>query len=338
MISVVVPIFNELENIPVLYERLKSVLDETNEPYELLFVDDGSTDGSTDRLKQLAAEDSHVKLIVFRRNYGQTAAMDAGLHAASGDVVVTIDGDLQNEPGDIPMLVAKLREGYDLVHGWRKNRKDALLVRKVPSKIANWLISKVTGFPVHDLGCTLKAMRRELVDDLHLYGEMHRFIPILAHWQGARCVEVVTRHHPRRFGQSKYGLSRTFRVLLDLMTVKYLIQYMVAPMRLFGAMGLTAGGVGALAGLATLWMKLVHGIDITGNPLFLLAVFCVLVAMQFFTLGMLGELGTRAYYESQGRRPYTIRERINFEQQKQETVSSSTAVTSSEQTQQRQAA
>ncbi len=320
MISVVIPIYNELENIPILYRSLKAVLEPLDEPYEILFVDDGSTDGSTERLRELAAEDRRVKLIIFRRNFGQTAALDAGLHAASGDVVVTMDGDLQNDPEDIPFMVAKLREGYDLVHGWRRDRQDEFLRRRLPSKIANWLISKVTGFPVRDLGCTLKVMRRELAEDLHLYGEMHRFIPILAHWLGARCVEVVTRHHPRRFGQSKYGLSRTVRVLLDLLTVKYLVRYLTSPMRLFGGLGLGATAVGCASGAATVWMKLVHGVDMTGNPLLLLAVFCVLVGVQLVILGMLGELGTRTYYESQGRRPYAIRERVNFDEPRERPV------------------
>jgi hypothetical protein len=220
---------------------------------------------------------------------------------------------LQNDPLDIPLLLATLDEGYDLVHGWRKNRQDALVNRKLPSKIANWLISCVTGFPVHDLGCTLKAMRREVAQDLQLYGEMHRFIPILAHWRGARCAEIVTRHHPRRFGQSKYGISRTTRVLLDLITVKYMTQYLTSPMKLFGKMGLFSVAVGVLAGIAAIGMKLAGGVDMTGNPLLLLGVFASFVGMQFLVLGMLGELGVRTYYECQNKQPYTIREMINFE-------------------------
>ncbi|NOX53198.1 MAG: glycosyltransferase family 2 protein [Planctomycetes bacterium] len=312
-VSVVIPIYNEVENIDRLYDALRPVMDGLQEPYEILFVDDGSTDGSTERLQALAERDPRVKVIEFRHNFGQTAAMDAGLHAASGEVIITMDGDLQNDPADIPMMLAKLREGYDLVHGWRKDRHDAFLRRKVPSRIANWLISRVTGFPVHDLGCTLKAIRREIAEELHLYGEMHRFIPILAHWRGAKCVEVVTRHHPRQFGQSKYGLSRTFRVVLDLITVKYLIQYLVSPMKLFGAMGLACGAVGLGSAVATVWMKLAHGIDMTGNPLLLLTVFSFMITMQFLILGMLGELGARTYYESQGKHPYAIRRMVNFE-------------------------
>ena len=311
-VSVVVPIYNEIENIGRLYAALEPVLRGLGEPYEIVLVDDGSTDGSTEELHRLAQRDANVKVVEFRHNFGQTAAMDAGLHAASGDVIITMDGDLQNDPTDIPMMLDKIREGYDLVHGWRKNRQDEFLRRKLPSKIANGLISRVTRFPVHDLGCTLKAMRREIAHDLHLYGEMHRFIPILAHWHGARCTEVVTKHHPRRFGTSKYGLSRTIRVILDLITVKYLTQYLVSPMKLFGSMGLLCGLMGGVSGLLTVWMKLSHQVDMTGNPLLLLTVFSGMVSVQLFVLGMLGELGARTYYETQQKRPYAIRRTVNL--------------------------
>ena len=312
-LSIVVPVYNERENIALLYEALSKALAPLSLAYEIVLVDDGSTDGSSRALDELAARDRSVKIVHFRRNFGQTAAMNAGLHLASGDVVVTLDADLQNDPADIPVLLAKLDEGFDLVHGWRKNRQDAFVNRKLPSKIANWIISKTTGFPVHDLGCTLKAMRCEIAQDLQLYGEMHRFIPILAHWRGARCAEVVTRHHPRKFGQSKYGISRTFRVVLDLITVKYMIQYLSSPMKLFGGMGLASLGLGALSGAATIGMKLAGGVDMTGNPLLMLTVFSVLAGLQFFVLGMLGEVCVRTYYESQNKQPYAIRELVNFE-------------------------
>jgi glycosyltransferase involved in cell wall biosynthesis len=310
-VSVVVPICNELDNIPLLYQQLVAVLPSLKRPWEIVFVDDGSTDGSSDRLKDLATRDERVKLVSFRRNYGQTAAMQAGIQHSCGEAIVTLDGDLQNDPLDIPMLVEKLDEGYDLVHGWRKQRHDTLLTRKVPSKVANWLISRTTGFPIHDLGCTLKAMRREIAVELELYGEMHRFIPILAHQRGARSVEVVTRHYPRRFGQTKYGLSRTVRVVLDLLTVKYMLDYFASPMKLFGRFGLACMAIALLAGLATIAMKLAAGTDMTGNPLMLLSVLGTIAAIQFFSLGLLGEVNARIYFGQQRRQNYAIRELVN---------------------------
>lgn len=307
-VSVVVPIYNERENLPLLYDELSRVLRSTGRSYEMIFVDDGSTDGSAEALGRLARTDSRMKVIQFRRNFGQTAALSAGLDHASGDAIVTLDGDLQNDPADIPMMLAKLDEGYDLVHGWRKHRKDAYINRKLPSRIANWLIARVTGFPVHDLGCTLKAMRYEVAKDLRLYGEMHRFIPILAHWQGARCVEVETRHLPRRFGQTKYGIWRTVRVILDLITVKFMIAYSTSPMKLFGGLGLMSLLGSLVSGAATFLMKWPGGIDLTGNPLMLLTGFLSITGLQFFVLGLLGEMGVRTYFESQGMRPYRIRE------------------------------
>ena len=312
-LSVVVPIYNEYENIARLYEALDPVMREIGEPYEILLVDDGSTDGSREELRALARRDGRVRVIEFRRNYGQTAAMDAGIQHAQGDIIIMLDADLQNDPTDIPMMLAKLDEGYDLVHGWRRDRQDAFVNRRLPSKLANWLIAKVTGFPVHDLGCTLKVVRREIAQELHLYGEMHRFIPVLAHWQGARCAEVITKHHARKYGTSKYGISRTTRVILDLITVKYMVQYLTSPMKLFGSIGLACTALAGLAGLGTIAMKLAQGIDMTGNPLLLLSVSAGLAGTQFFILGMLGELGARTYYESQGKHPYAIREFVNFE-------------------------
>jgi glycosyltransferase involved in cell wall biosynthesis len=312
-VSVVVPIYNEVETIPHLHQAVTSVLRPLGRPYEFILVNDGSQDGSAQVLERLAQEDPAVKVIEFRRNYGQTAAMQAGIQAASMDVVVLMDGDLQNDPTDIPMMLDKLEEGFDLVHGWRKNRQDSFVDRKLPSKIANWIISRTTGFPVHDLGCSLKAIRTEIAQELQLYGEMHRFIPILAHWRGARCVEVVTRHHARKYGTSKYGLSRTTRVILDLLTVKYLIQYVVSPMKLFGKAGLASIGVSSLAGLATLWMKLAGGVDVTGNPLFLLSCLSAMLGMQFVFTGMLGELCSRIFFEVRGMPNYAIRKTLNFD-------------------------
>jgi len=314
-VSVVIPIYNERENIRLAYEALNQVLPGLERDYEIIFVDDGSDDGSKQELETLAEEDSHVCVIELRHNFGQTAAMSAGINNATGDVVITMDGDLQNDPTDIPMMLEKIDEGYDLVHGWRKKRQDALLNRRLPSVIANRLISVVTGFPVHDLGCTMKAVRREIAQELELYGEMHRFIPILAHWRGARCIEVVANHHPRRFGISKYGISRVTRVILDLITVKYLIRYLISPMKLFGATGLVCGAVGVLSGFATIYMKLFEKIDMTGNPLFMLSIFSVMVGIQFFGMGMLGELGARIYYQVRDGQSYAVRRTMNLSKQ-----------------------
>ena len=311
-VSVVIPVFNERDNVSRLYWELEKVLSPLDRTYEILFVDDGSTDGTVERLRKIAAEDEHVRLVLFRRNYGQTAAMQAGIDMASHEVIVTLDGDLQNDPADIPLLLAKLDEGYDLVHGWRKQRKDAFLHRKVPSAIANWLISRSTQFPIHDLGCTLKAIRREIAQELELYGEMHRFIPILAHQRGARCVEVETRHRARTAGETKYGLGRTFRVVLDLITVKYMLDYFAHPMRLFGSIGLWSFFVGTLAAVATLSMKCFGGVDMTGNPLLLLSVISALAGVQFLTLGLLGEVNARIYFSNNEKRNYTVRETVNF--------------------------
>jgi glycosyltransferase involved in cell wall biosynthesis len=312
-VSVVVPVYNEVDNIGPLYDAVARVMASAGRSYELLVVDDGSTDGTVERVTELAARDSRVRVVKFRRNFGQTAAMQAGLQLASGDAIVTLDGDLQNDPADIPGMLAKLDEGYDVVHGWRRNRQDAWLSRKLPSKIANWVISRVTGFKIHDLGCTLKAMRREIAQELELYGEMHRFIPILAHWRGARCVEIETRHHPRRFGQTKYGIGRTTRVVLDLVTVKFMLQYFASPMKLFGRIGLWCGGLSMLAGLATVAMKVFQDFDMTGNPLLLAAVTCGLAAIQFFSLGLLGEVAARIYFSQANRRNYAVRELVNFD-------------------------
>lgn len=312
-VSVVIPIYNEAENLPLLHAGLREVLDKLDRKFEIIFVDDGSRDESLQILTELAREDSRVRVIEFRKNFGQTAAMAAGIGAATGDVIVTMDGDLQNDPADIPKMLDKIEEGYDLVHGWRKDRQDAPIRRKLPSRIANWLISRVTVFPVNDLGCTLKVIRREIAQELELFGEMHRFIPILARCRGARCVEIVTNHRPRRFGESKYGLSRTMRVLLDLLTVKYLIQYLPSPMRLFGMAGIVCFLVGVLSGSATIGMKLLQGIDMTGNPLLLLSVCAVMLGGQFIVLGMLGELCARIYFRVKQSEAYAVRNTWNFQ-------------------------
>jgi glycosyltransferase involved in cell wall biosynthesis len=305
--SLIVPIYNEVENVCALVGQVTTVLDQLEGESELVLVDDGSQDGSSELLDALAAQDPRLVVIHFRKNYGQTAAMQAGLEAARGEFLVTLDGDLQNDPKDIPAMLAQLEQGYDLVHGWRKHRQDTLLTRKIPSQIANWLISRVTRFPIHDLGCTLKAMRREIAEELELYGEMHRFIPILAHWRGARCLEMVTTHHPRLHGKTKYGLSRTLRVLLDLLTVKYMLDYYSSPMKLFGRVAMAFLTLGILMLSATIGLKVLASFDMTGNPLLLLgAMFCI-VSVQLFSVGLLGEANTRLYYRRNERRPFTIR-------------------------------
>jgi glycosyltransferase involved in cell wall biosynthesis len=305
--SIIVPIYNEVENIPLLVSQVTAVMDDLPGPTELILVDDGSADGSSDLLDRLAADDDRLVVIHFRKNYGQTAAMQAGLEAARGEYLVTLDGDLQNEPRDIPRLLSCLDQGYDLVHGWRKHRQDTLLTRKIPSRLANLLISRVTRFPIHDLGCTLKAMRREIAEELELYGEMHRFIPILAYWRGARCIEIETTHHPRRFGTTKYGLSRTVRVVLDLLTVKYMLDYYTSPMKLFGRVGLFFMATGVLMLAASVLLKLFVGFDMTGNPMLVLGGLLCIVSVQLFSVGLLGEGNTRLYYKRNERRPFSIR-------------------------------
>ncbi len=311
--SIIVPIYNEVENIPILVDQVTLVMDSLAGDNELILVDDGSNDGSAELLDRLAMKDRRIVVVHFRRNYGQTAALQAGLETARGELLVMLDGDMQNEPADIPKMLEQLHQGYDLVHGWRQNRQDTLLTRKIPSRVANWLISRVTRFPIHDLGCTLKAMRREIAEELELYGEMHRFIPILAHWRGARCLEMVTKHHPRRFGTTKYGLSRTVRVVLDLFTVKYMLDYYTSPMKLFGRIGLGffAAGVAMLAGTVT--MKLVSGFDMTGNPMLILGGLLCIVSVQLLSVGLLGEANTRLYYKRNERRPFTIRRVVSLQ-------------------------
>lgn len=309
-ISIIVPIYNERESIGTLFAEIASTLDSLALDYEVIFVDDGSKDGSVQQLRSLAMREQCVKVVELRRNFGQTAALQAGLEYAKGDAIVTMDGDLQNDPADIPMMLAKLNEGYDLVHGWRQNRQDHWLNRRLPSKIANWLIAKTTHFPVHDLGCTLKVIRRDVADELELYGEMHRFIPILAYQRGARCAEIVTRHRARQFGETKYGIGRTLRVLLDLITVKFLLDYFASPMKLFGRFGLWSLAVSIVCMALTTCMKLASGIDMTGNPLLLLGVGLGVVSVQFFSLGLLGEVSARIYYALQGNQQYAVR-RVN---------------------------
>ena len=309
-VSIVVPIYNEVESLPQLIEAIASSLNDTELNYELICVDDGSKDGSAELLKQLALTHQYLRAVILRRNYGQTAAMAAGFKNARGRVIVSLDGDLQNDPADIPMLLAKLDEGYDLVTGWRVNRQDAALTRLLPSKIANWLIGRITGVNVHDYGCSLKAYRSELLADMNLYGELHRFLPALAFIEGARITEVPVRHHARRHGRSKYGLGRTFRVILDLFTVYFMKKFLTRPMHVFGLLGILSTGLGIALGLYLTILKLGFGEDIGNRPLLILAVVLVLTGVQLFCFGLLGELLMRTYHESQGRPIYRVREII----------------------------
>lgn len=304
--SLVIPIYNERQNVLVLYRELDTLLRNGSMPCEVIFVDDGSTDGTLNHLRALEAKDERVRIVQLRRNYGQTAAMQAGFDVATGEVIVTLDGDLQNDPADIPLMLAKIDEGFDLVHGWRKRRRDAWLTRRLPSRVANWLISRFTGVKIHDLGCTLKAIRREIADELELCGEMHRFIPIIAFQRGAKCAEIVTNHRPRRYGVSKYGLSRTLRVVLDMLTVKFKLDYMDRPMQLFGKYGLFSLLAGLLSGAATVVLKIVAGTNVISNPLLLLSAMLILAGTQMLSLGILGELAVRIYFDRDKRRPYAV--------------------------------
>ncbi|MCU0518871.1 MAG: glycosyltransferase family 2 protein [Oscillatoria sp. Prado101] len=307
-VSAVVPIYNEVESLPQLIETISTTLTENQLSYEIICVDDGSKDGSAELLKQLARSRSDLRAVLLRRNYGQTAAMAAGFNYARGRAIVTLDGDLQNDPADIPLLVAKLDEGYDLVSGWRKNRQDAKLTRLLPSKIANIVIGRVTGVPLHDYGCSMKAYRSELVSDMNLYGELHRFLPALAYIEGARIAEMPVRHHARRYGRSKYGLDRTFRVLMDLLTIFFLKKFLTRPMHVFGLFGLVSMMLGTLLGLYLTFLKLGLGQSIGNRPLLILAVLLLVTGVQLFSFGLMAELLMRTYHESQGRPIYRVRE------------------------------
>ena len=307
-VSVVVPVHNEVESLPHLLESISSTLIESNLSYEIICVDDGSSDGSVKLLKGQAETRTDLKSIILRRNYGQTAAMAAGFYHARGRAIVTLDADLQNDPVDIPMLLAKLDEGYDSVNGWRKNRQDAAVTRLMPSKIANWLIRRITSVNVHDYGCSLKAYRSELVADMNLYGELHRFLPALAYIEGARITEMPVRHHARRFGSSKYGLGRTFRVVMDLFTIAFMKKFLNRPMHVFGLWGLIFMACGGAMSIYLTWAKLGLGQNIGDRPLLILAVLLLVTGVQLFCFGLLAELLMRTYHESQGRPIYRVRE------------------------------
>lgn len=307
-LSIVVPIYNEAESIETLVQAIADAVIRTNLRYEIICVDDGSKDGSTDVLTELARRRTDLKAVILRRNYGQTPAMAAGFESARGKAIVTLDGDLQNDPADIPMLLEKLEEGYDLVSGWRRKRQDAALTRLLPSKIANIIIAKVTGVKLHDYGCSLKAYRAELIADMNLYGELHRFLPALAYIEGARISEVPVRHHARRFGQSKYGLGRTIRVVMDLLTVYFMKKFLTRPMHVFGLGGVISLVTGlAMASYLTI-VKLFLNQNIGDRPLLILAVLLIITGVNLFCFGLVTELLMRTYHESQRRPIYRIRD------------------------------
>jgi glycosyltransferase involved in cell wall biosynthesis len=312
-LSIVIPIKDEIENISRLHERITTALQDLKTTYEIVLVDDGSTDGSHLELAKLAAVDVRVKVVRLRRNFGQSAAMQAGIDHARGEVIFTMDGDLQNDPADIPMLLDTLKQGdYDAVFGLREKRQDHFMVRKLPSWMGNWLIRKVTGVEIKDMGCTLRAMRSDLAKSLSLYGEMHRFIPVLVHHAGATFVQVPVRHHPRTAGHTKYNLTRTFRVMLDLITVKFMQSFMTRPMHVMGFAGFIAMFLGFVSLLATIGIKWVEGTSMIRNPLLHLSVMLELIGVQMISMGLLGELVTRTYFESQGKRAYAVRSTLNL--------------------------
>ena len=307
-VSVVVPVYNEEDSISEMYGQLTEVLSQLGRTYEILVIDDGSADRSYELLKELHEKDKHVRVIRFRRNFGQTAAFSAGFTHARGDVIITIDADLQNDPADIPKLLAKIDEGYDVVSGWRIDRKDPLISRRLPSMIANRLISETTSVRLHDYGCSLKAYRSEVAKNVNLYGEMHRFIPAIASWMGTRTAEIPVNHRAREFGKSKYGISRTIRVFLDMLTVRFLLSYATRPLHVFGLIGLATSGAGFLIGLYLAVVKIIFAQDIGSRPLLMLAVLLIVIGVQMITMGLLGEMVARTYHEAQDKRIYVIRE------------------------------
>ena len=317
-LSVFLPVYNEESNLPPLHAKLDEALKALGRTAEIIYVDDGSTDGSLKVLRELARLDNRVRVVALRRNYGQTAAMAAGIDASCGDVLIPMDADMQNDPADIARLLEKLDEGYDVVSGWRKNRQDKLITRKIPSMLANRLISWIGGVPLHDYGCSLKAYRRESIEDVRLYGEMHRFIPIYASWAGARVAEIPVEHHARTMGKSKYGLSRTLKVVFDLMTIKFMASYQTKPLYIFGTAGMLTFFISFLSGLFALMMKFIswpkHA-DLVQTPLPVMAMVLLVLGIQFFLMGLLAEMLVRTYHESQAKSIYAVRERIGFGKQ-----------------------
>lgn len=317
-ISVVIPVYNEEENLALLYDELTEVMKTLDRPYEILFVDDGSKDTSLSILQSMQEADPKVVVVQFRRNFGQTAAMSAGFDFSSGDVIITMDGDLQNDPRDIPKFLEKIEEGFDVVTGWRHERKDKFLSRRLPSIIANKIISWTTGVALHDYGCTLKAFRKEVIKNIRLYGEMHRFIPAIASGMGISFTEIKVNHRARRFGTSKYGISRTIRVVLDLITVKFLLSYATRPIQIFGLLGVISGTAGFLLALVMTIQRQFFDVPLSDRPLLLLAIVLIFIGIQFVSIGLIGELQARTYHESQEKPVYYVKEVFGFQQQKSE--------------------
>jgi glycosyltransferase involved in cell wall biosynthesis len=312
-LSLFLPVFNEEENIAEMHSKISDALGALGRTAEVIYVDDGSTDGSLEKLREIAAEDERVVVISLRRNYGQTAAMSAGIDAARGEILIPMDADLQNDPADIGRLLEKLEDGFDVVSGWRINRKDKLFTRKIPSWIANRIISVIGGVHLHDYGCSLKAYRRDVLQDVRLYGEMHRFIPIYAAWAGARVTEIPVNHSPRIHGRSKYGMSRTVKVVFDLITIKFLASYQTKPLYVFGSFGLAAFLLSMVAGVWATVLKYVYDVSFILTPLPVITIVMLAISIQFFLMGLLAELLVRTYHESQDKAIYAVRERIGRE-------------------------
>lgn len=310
--TIVVPVYNEEESLLEIHQEIRKSCDQLGKSYEIIFVDDGSKDHSFDVLKNIASGDNIVKVIKFRKNFGQTAALSAGIDSAVGEVIIPIDADLQNDPKDIVLLLTKIEEGYDVVSGWRKDRKDKLISRRLPSWIANSMISFITKVKLHDYGCTLKAYRSEIIKDIRLYGEMHRFIPAYAAWKGGNVAEVVVCHHPRKFGKTKYGISRTLKVILDLLVVKFVTAYSTKSIYFFGGLGLVVMLGGLLSGLFAVYLKIFLNRPFITTPLPLLTALLVIVGIQFIVMGLLSDIILRSYYEANDKKAYTIREKINL--------------------------
>ena len=309
-LSIVIPIYNEEESVDLLYDNLNKVLPGLKLKYEVILIDDGSTDGSYDKLKKIHKKNKDYKAIRFRRNFGQTPAMSAGFHYSSGEVIITLDADLQNDPKDIPAILKKMDEGYDIVSGWRKDRKDKAVSRRFPSIVANKLISKLTGVYLHDYGCTLKAYSKEVIDNIELYGEMHRYIPAIASRMGIKVAEIPVTHHGRKYGKSKYGMSRTIRVILDIITIKFLLSYSQRPIQIFGLLGLLSGTAGCIITLYLIIMRIFFDKGLADRPLFILSIFMIFIGVQLITMGLLAEMNMRIYHEAQNKPTYVIKDTI----------------------------